>query len=206
MRFVCLIFLAFLFSASNDRLSAEGQNTPVVYKSVFGLFLHDRGPTSDRHESGINPNWELQFNPPQWRLWRAIGSPLAMIGATPNFTGDTSVFYAGLTYELSLSHRITDALTFSFTRDLFVAAGLSAAIHNGPLHKNKTGCEERSDCGFGYRALPRLHLEIGKKFSGRHGLSLFYDHMSHKGVLPGENEGIDHVGVRYHLFLSHSPL
>jgi hypothetical protein len=29
-------------------------------------------------------------------------------------------------------------------------------------------------------------------------MSLFYDHMSHRGVLPGEIEGIDHIGIRYH--------
>jgi len=206
MRLIYLILFASLFPSSHHVLAAEGQDTRLLYKSVFGLFLHDRGPTSDRHESGIDPNWELQFDPPEWRLWRWIGSPLTMIGATPNFKGDTSVFYAGLTYELGLSNKLPDELTFSLTRDLFLAGGLSAAIHNGPLHKNKIGCEERSDCGFGYRVLPRLHVELGRKFWGKHGVSLFYDHMSHKGVLPGENEGIDHLGIRYHLILSNSRL
>ena len=206
MTLIYIILFASLFPSSREVLAAEREDARLIYKSVFGLFLHDRGPTSDRHESGIDPNWELQFNPPEWRLWRWIGSPLTMIGATPNFKGDTSVFYAGLTYELGLSNKLNDERTFSLTKNLFVAGGLSAAIHNGPLHKNKIGCEERSDCGFGYRILPRLHVELGKKFWGKHGVSLFYDHMSHKGVLPGENEGIDHLGIRYHLILSNSRL
>jgi hypothetical protein len=206
MTLIYIILFASLFPSSREVLAAEREDARLIYKSVFGLFLHDRGPTSDRHESGIDPNWELQFNPPEWRLWRWIGSPLTMIGATPNFKGDTSVFYAGLTYELGLSNKLNDERTFSLTKNLFVAGGLSAAIHNGPLHKNKIGCEERSDCGFGYRMLPRLHVELGKKFWGKHGVSLFYDHMSHTGVLPGENEGIDHVGIRYHLILSNSRL
>jgi hypothetical protein len=35
-----------------------------VHKTIFGLLLHDRGPFSDRHESGVDP--ELQFKPPAW--------------------------------------------------------------------------------------------------------------------------------------------
>jgi hypothetical protein len=122
-----------------------------------------------------------------------------MVGLTPNFNGDTSVFYTGLNYELSLSNRWTDPLTANLTKHLFIAGSVSVALHNGSLHKNKVGCEEDSDCGFGYRALPRLGLELGGYFTARQGVSIFIDHMSHKGILSGENEGIDHVGIRYHL-------
>jgi len=48
----------------------------------------------------------------------------------------------------------------------------------------------------------RLDIELGKYFGKNQGLSLFYDHMSHKGILPGENEGIDHIGIRYHYTFS----
>lgn len=185
--------------------SAESDRAPALYKSVFGLMLHDRGPASDRHENGVDPNWELQFNPPGWKFWRRIGAPYPTVGMTPNFNGHTSAFYAGITYELGLSNSFTDPLTYDLTKRLFVAAGLSAALHNGPLHKNPLGCEERSDCGFGYRVLPRLNIELGVKFRQLHGISLFYDHMSHKGVLPGENEGIDHIGIRYHYSFNRRP-
>ena len=178
---------------------ADAPSEPWVHKTIFGLLLHDRGPFSDRHEKGVDPHWELQLNPPKWRAWRWLGSPNPMFGLTPNFNGDTSAFYAGLNYELSLANRWTDDLTRNLTKNLFVGANLSVALHNGPLHKDEIGCRERSDCGFGYRGLPRLGFEIGGYFAERHGLSLFYDHMSHKGVLPGENEGIDHIGIRYHL-------
>jgi hypothetical protein len=196
-RVLRLLFVCVLL-ASQAASAAETKDTPVLYKSVFGLLLHDRGPASDRHESGVDPNWELQLNPPGWKVWRWIGAPYPTVGITPNFNGDTSVFYAGVTYELSLSSKLTDAWTHNLTKTLFVAGGLSAALHNGPLHKNPVGCEEQSDCGFGYRALPRLNIELGTKFRENHGISLFYDHMSHKGILPGENEGIDHIGIRYH--------
>jgi lipid A 3-O-deacylase len=47
--------------------------------------------------------------------------------------------------------------------------------------------------------LPRLGFEVGGYFTDKQGVSVFYDHMSHKGILGGENEGIDHIGIRYHL-------
>jgi hypothetical protein len=191
-----------LLLASIDAAAENSQQPSIFHKAIFGLALHDRGFASDRHENGVDPNLELQFNPPDWRVWHWIGSPLLKVGATPNFNGDTSVLYAGITYEFSLANKYTDALTRDFTKTLFIAGGLSAALHNGPLHKNKIGCEEHSDCGFGYRVLPRLDIELGKYFGKNQGLSLFYDHMSHKGILPGENEGIDHIGIRYHYTFS----
>ena len=66
------------------------------------------------------------------------------------------------------------------------------------FYRDKIVCEKTSDCGFGYRVLPRLNIELGTKFWEKHGVSVFYDHMSHKHVLPGENEGTDHIGIRYH--------
>lgn len=198
-----LIVLALLLYGSVGLAGAgDAPSEPLVRKTVFGVLLHDRGPFSDRHESGVDANLELQFNPPTWSAWRWLGSPDPTIGVTPNFTGDTSALYAGLNYEWSLSNRWTDELTLNLTKHLFVGASLSAALHDGPLHKNKLGCKEKSDCGFGYRVLPRLGFEVGGYFTVQQGVSIFYDHMSHKGVLPGENEGVDHIGIRYHLLFN----
>ena len=188
-----------LYGSVGMAASSDFSKDAWVHKTIFGLLLHDRGPFSDCHESGVDPNVELQFKPPEWPAWRWIGLPNPMLGVTPNFNGDTSAFYAGLNYELSLSNRWTDDLAGNLTRNLFIGASLSVALHNGPLHKDPIGCEERSDCGFGYRALPRLGFELGGYFAGKHAVSIFYDHMSHKGVLPGENEGVDHIGIRYHV-------
>ena len=193
--YINLFLVFFLPAFSAAQTNAEH---PWVHKVVFGLLAHDRGPLSDKHEGGLDPNWEVQFNPPMWKYWRWLGSPLPIIGATPNFNGDTSVFYGGISYEFNLSTKTLDAWTYNLSKTLFVAGGLSAAIHTGPLHNNGADCDEHSDCGFGYRVLPRLHIELGTRFWENHGVSLFYDHMSHKGFLPGENEGLDHIGLRYH--------
>ena len=193
------LFLVLLFGAGSS-IAADGEKQPLLYKTVFGIFAHDRGFAADKHEGGVDPNWEIQFNPPTWKYWRWIGSPQFMAGLTPNFNGDTSVFYGGLMYEFGLSTEFTDKWTFNLTKHLFVAGSLSAAIHTGPLHKRRDNCENHSDCGFGYRVLPRLAGEIGIQFWKNQGVSFFYDHMSHKGFLPGENEGIDHIGMRYHYY------
>jgi hypothetical protein len=194
--FTTSLLMLFLPAFSQAQTKVE---QPWVRKVVFGLVAHDRGPFSDKHEGGVDPNWEIQLNPPRWKYWRWLGSPLPIIGATPNFNGDTSVFYGGVNYEFKLSNKTLDAWTYNLTKTLFVAGGLSAAIHTGPLHNNRhDDCNEHSDCGFGYRVLPRLHIELGTNFRENHGLSLIYDHLSHKGILPGENEGIDHIGLRYH--------
>jgi len=198
MLFKKLITVSFVLFISGQSFAWDPNGSSLLYKTVFGILVHDRGPASDQHEAGVDPNWELQFNPPKWKLWRWIASPFPTVGATPNFTGDTSVLYAGLTYEMSLSNQYTNDLTYDITKDLFVGAGITAALHNGPLHKAKEGCNEHSDCGFGYRVLPRLNVEFGTKFLDSHAIAVFYDHMSHKKVLSGENEGIDHIGIRYH--------
>lgn len=192
---ICLV-LSFHLIAYSD--AAANDDIPWLRKTVFGLFVHDRGPTSDNRESGADPNWEVQFHGPDWKFMKWIGSPFPTVGVTPNFDGGTSVLYGGLTYEFNLSNKFMDEITRGLAKNLFVAAGISLALHNGPLHKNNLDCEKHSDCGFGYRVLPRLSAELGRKFWGNHGVSLFYDHMSHKGILPGENEGIDHIGLRYH--------
>ena len=206
---LALCFFTFLLSGTAsgaDDAASNGDKSepkPWIRKVAFGILAHDRGPISDNKENGVDPNWELQFNPPEWRWWRWVGSPSPMTGATPNFVGDTSEFYLGLAWQLSLSGNFLDKLTNDFSKRLWVSGGLSAAVHTGPLKKDVTGCRVDSDCGFGYRVLPRLQLEIGATFWKNHALSIFVDHMSGGGAFgASQNEGIDHSGIRYHFFFN----
>lgn len=177
--------------------AAQGNDKPLIYRVSAGLLLHDRGPTADDHEDGIDPNIEIKFNPPSWELWQKIGAPYPTLGVTPNLVGDTSAIYTNMTYERDLSG-------FEFTRNMFVAGGIGIALHNGPLHKDPVRCRANSDCGFGYRVLPHFSVELGYKLKDNSGISLYYDHMSHQHLLHGENEGIDHIGLRYiHFFGQH---
>lgn len=205
-RIVLALFLVFqlsgaVFAAENGVANTDqGEVKPWVRRVTFGLLLHDIGFISDQREHGLDPNWEMQFNPPDWKWWRWVGSPAAMLGATPNFNGYTSAFYLGLAWEVSLSNRFLDNLTNDFSKRLWISGGISTAVHTGPLKKDEAGCRENSDCGFGSRVLPRINLEVGVNFWENHAVSLFFDHMSHGslGCSCIQNEGIDHTGIRYH--------
>lgn len=147
---------------------------------AIGVIAHDRGFASDHHEDGIDLNLEMQFAPLD-----LLGSPRPHLGATLNFQGDTSMVYAGLGF------RVRE------TRQWFADLHLSAALHDGPLHKDPVGCRLYSDCGYGVRVMPRIGVEIAYRISPVASVSLLYDHMSHKWIIGGENEGLDHIGVRY---------
>jgi len=162
---------------SGPLLASDSEPSRII---SIGVLAHDRGPFSDRNEDGTDLNVEVQFAP------LAIpGSPRPHLGATLNFTGDTSAAYAGLTFPFYRSPR------------WLLDGSVSAAVHDGPLHKDPVRCRQESDCGFGKRLLPRLGIEVGYRISPDQSISLFYDHMSHKWVIEGENEGIDHIGLRY---------
>jgi lipid A 3-O-deacylase PagL len=199
-------FISLLSGIGSAAESAAGnadqsEVKPWVRRVTFGIVLHDIGFISDKRENGVDPNWEVQFNGPEWKWWRWIGSPYPIVGATPNFAGGTSAFYFGIfNYEFSLSNKFLDGLTNDFTKNLWISGGLSTAIHTGPLSKSHRSCRENNDCGFGSRVLPRISLELGYNFWKNHGISIFMDHFSHGSVGCEciQNEGIDHTGIRYH--------
>lgn len=147
---------------------------------AVGVFAHDRGFASDNHENGVDLSLEMLFAPLD-----LVGAPRPHLGATLNFIGDTSVAYAGLSFQPVDRGR------------WFVDLLLGAAAHDGPLHKDPVGCDLYSDCGFGVRVVPRVGFEAGYRLGPDSAISLYYDHMSHKGLIGGENEGLEHLGVRY---------
>jgi hypothetical protein len=191
---ILVCFLSGIAAGANNNLEK-----PLLHKVIFGLALHDTGPVGDKNEHGIDPNWELQFNPPDWKVWRWIGSPYTAIGLTPNFNGDTSQFYGGIDYEFSLSNRFTDPLTLDLTKILFVSAFLGPAAHTGALSQPESVCQQENGyCGYGYRILPRFSFELGAYVSKNQGVSVFFDHMSGKGLGSPQYEGLNHSGIRYH--------
>lgn len=123
-----------------DSAPGNADKAPVklwVRKLAFGILLHDVEFISDhKQRGGVDPNWEMQFNGPEWRWWRWIGSPSPIAGATPNFNEEkTSAFYLGLGWEIRLSNTFLDNLTNDFTKRLWLSPGVTWAAHTGPLHK-----------------------------------------------------------------------
>lgn len=178
-RWVTRAALAGLALATQPAGAIEG-NAPAAPRLAVGVTGHDQGPFSDHNEHGIDLNLELQSAPLDWP-----GSPRAHVGATLNFNGYTNTAYAGLNFPFLAASR------------WFLEGMIGVAVHDGPLHKDPASCETRSDCGFGTRFLPRVGIEIGYRIDARSAVSLFFDHMSHKWVIEGENEGLDQTGLRY---------
>lgn len=183
--FVAGCFMAAVLIAMQAFSPAQAQDALADTRLVVGILAHDRGPASDNNENGTDLNGEVQFAPLGGAIGRVLGSPRPHLGTSLNFNGNTSALYGGLTYEF-LPHP-----------KWFVDGFFGAALHDGPLHKDPIRCAQNSDCGFGSRLLPRLGAETGINLSGHDAVSLFYDHMSHGGFFNRENEGIDHVGIRY---------
>jgi lipid A 3-O-deacylase len=160
--------------------AAEPAGNTKQWTLAMGVLAHDSGPFSDHHENGADLNLEAQFAP-----LNVLGSPRPHLGVAANFQGNTSVAYAGLGFRLRE------------TTQWFVDGLLGVAVHDGPLHKDPVGCQLYSDCGYGTRFLPRFGLEAGYRVSPVASVSILFDHMSHKWLVAGENEGLDHVGLRY---------
>ena len=171
-----LVLLTGLYSSAHAK---EGTQMPERTLAI-GVLAHDRGPLSDHHENGVDLNLEAQFAP-----LGIFGSPRPQVGVTANFGGETSAAYAGLNFR------------FRDTPRWFTDGFLGVAVHNGPLHKDPVRCAQFSDCGFGTRFLPRFGLELGYRVNPAVSISLLFDHMSHKWIVEGENEGLDHIGLRY---------
>ncbi len=179
-------FLACAMMAGLPLATVQAADGERADRLVGGFFLHDRGPAADRHEDGFDVNLEVQFDSPDWAPWQWIGSPRPHVGATLSLNDETSLLYSGLTYEADLGNR------------LFAAAHGGLAVHDGMLHQKDTErCAVDSDCGFGSRVLFRGGLEVGVRISGDASVSLLWDHVSHGQILASENEGIDHIGLRY---------
>lgn len=167
--------------------SAVPTATASLDRTAVGVFVHDRGPLADRHESGLDLNVEFRFAMPGGEAGERERRPQPHLGITLNTKGETNAAYGGLTWEWDVSRR------------LFAALGLGLALHDGPLgSRDREACRERSDCGFGSRVLFRGSLEFGGWLDERNGIALHWDHISHYGLLAEENEGIDTVGLRWH--------
>jgi hypothetical protein len=179
------VIAALAFAGILSARSTYAIDAPKDDRVIGGFFVHDRGPTADRHEDGFDVNLEYQFAAPDWEIWQLLGSPRPHAGVTISTDNETSFLYSGITYEIGFLGR------------LFAAAHGGLALHDGALHQKDTRrCGDLSDCGFGSRVLLRGGLELGTRISETTSISFLWNHISHGGLLAAENEGVDHIGLR----------
>jgi len=164
--------------------ASADQKKPEAYKSNsflsevrIGALAHDQGPFSSNKEEGYDANLEFLFSSPDFL--DIIWSPRPHIGATYNAYGDTSQAYLGLTWE------------WDFFTDFFGGFSFGASVHDGKkttlsLDKKELGC----------RVLFRESLTLGYRFTKKHSIMAFIDHISN-AKLCSRNEGLETVGIRY---------
>jgi lipid A 3-O-deacylase len=151
---------------------------PWISEARLGLMAHDVGLFGRTEEDGFDFNFELLFQSPNWL--GLIGGPRPHLGATVNSSGDTSLFYAGLTW------------TAQFSGGVFFEASLGAALHDGVEEDARAKQKE-----LGCAVLARFSAAIGYLIDGGpHSLSLAVERADNLGTCT-PNEGLDNVGLRY---------
>ncbi len=142
----------------------------------IGALAHDLESNED--EDGWDVNAELLFNPLGHRRsdWLDFFlTPRPHIGGSINLAGDTSLAYAGLTWDIWL------------TDDIFVEGSFGGAVHDGPT--------DDSNSSFGCAVNFRESASVGVALSEHWRILGTVSHMSNAGLC-GENQGLTSAGVQ----------
>lgn len=143
----------------------------------LGLSAHDVSFLGHGKEDGVDGVAELLFQSPDFL--EPIWAPRPHVGISVNSVGDTSQFYAGLTWGFEPVER------------LFVEFSFGGAVHDGKLDSDPL---ERKQLGS--RALFRESLALGWRIDEHHSLMVVFDHESN-ARLADHNEGLNNFGVRW---------
>ncbi len=149
----------------------------IVSEVRLGFLVHDQGVASHNKEGGYDGNFEVLFTSPDFL--DLIWAPRPHFGGSVNSQGDTSQVYLGLTWE------------WEFLKGAFFDFSFGGAYHTG----EKT-TDDRDKKELGCSVLFRESIDLGYRFAGHHGVSLFLDHISN-AKLCSENEGLENFGLRY---------
>jgi lipid A 3-O-deacylase len=176
--------LAALLLGVSAGLAPAAAQTRIFDEIKIGVLDHDIGIFGHHKESGGDVNLELLFTSPDFL--KILGAPRPHIGTDVNSDGNTSQFYAGLTWHLTLVPGV-----LAKSDPLYVEGSLGGAIHNGEAEGPSNSNEKR----LGSVALFRESLELGWKFTDFQTIGIYMDHISNAG-LAKHNEGLTSLGGR----------
>ncbi len=185
------------------RLPARKGISSIVSEVIVGAWCHD--PAQDNNESNTyDINAELiftkvKFFEPENRIAAFLLAPRPMIGGSLNNENETNTLYAGLDW------------MYQFDSRIFIAGSFGFAYHTGNLEQEERQCAPAENCSLpgnrafvdtgevtlGSRFLFRESIDIGYRFVGGHGLSIYGAHISNGGILDEDNDGMNFVGIRY---------
>lgn len=167
----------------------------------LGIVLHDQNVLNKRpqKENGPALSGEYIFETPEWLEWAASANPY--VYGTLNLEGNTNHGGFGLNWRQHVGKFYAE-----------IGAGLS--IHDGALEIfgdidftlpedqvrasiQQILARRRAEHQFGSRVLFRNQIALGYKIDKNWGADVFYEHLSHGGVLSdGRNDGLDSTGLR----------
>lgn len=185
-----------LVQAGNSRRS-------VISELVAGGFVHD--PGQDNNEANtFDLNLEIIFRKVAFadfenRYLRFLFSPNPVLGGTINSDNETHTVYLALNWQ----HR--------FENDIFIGGSFGFTYHTGNLDQAEEDCPAGTTCSLpgnrrfvdtgdvtlGSRILFRESVEFGYWFAQRHGVSIYFAHMSNASLFDEDNDGMNFVGLRY---------
>jgi lipid A 3-O-deacylase len=172
-----LLFVAFARPAT-------AQLPVSIDEFKVGILAHDVGFLGHHVESGADVNLEMLFTPSE--VFKVIGSPRPMIGASINTAGNTSDGYFGLTWGIKLIQSL-----FGFGHDsVYLNGSLGGAVQDGYEDSAPPGRKR-----LGSPVLFRESLELGYQLTPKVSVSAFLEHMSNANLAP-RNAGITSAGAR----------
>ena len=181
----------------------RAEDRSPVSEIVIGGWYHD--PGQDNNESNTyDLNAEiifakLRFFRPSNPIAAFLLAPRPMIGASLNNENETHTFYGGLNW------------MYRFDNNVFIATSFGLTYHTGNLDQAERQCAPGENCALpgnrayvhtgkvrlGARILFRESIDIGYRFRGGHGLSIYGAHISNGEILGDDNDGMNFLGVRY---------
>lgn len=176
---VAAVALAALMFSVTHIGSGAARAQGVVSEVKLGVLAHDvPGLWSgfQREDTWGILNAEAVFLP-SLALFGGQLRPAA--GASVNLSGGTSHAYIDARWQVGLPWQ------------MFFAAGLGAAIHDGDL--DLAAADSKA---LGSRVLFHVPVELGIHLDMHNSLSVYFEHMSN-GNLARVNEGLDNLGLRY---------
>lgn len=155
-----------------------------------GVLLHDATRNSDTRTSEkdtIDLHGEVIFKTiniiesDNWIIQKLF-QVRPHLGGQINTSDQTHQIYTGVT----LGHQ--------FQAGLFVDFSFGLTAHTGQLESHDPGNDRPN---LGSPILFREALDLGYRFKGGHGVSVYGVHMSHANLFADENDSMNFVGLRY---------
>jgi lipid A 3-O-deacylase len=163
------------------------QPTPpirIVDEVKLGLLVHDVGLFGHHRETGEDVNAEILFVSPN--ILRYIWSPRPHFGIDANGSGNTTNYYAGLTWGGTFYRP-----GWSRGDGFFALLSAGGSVNDGKI--STTNPQRKS---LGSHELFKEGLDLGYQINEVVNVAAYLDHISNAG-LATRNEGLTSAGVRF---------